>query len=145
MKRLSFVFEGIYGKDKGLGGVWANNQITNANILCPLCFINVHMNKYEYLKRIYNLDVWRIDTTLIDNTWHIDPNMINDSKFYGANAEDYLYCEESVHPRALKLFTINVRNLHYLQYLEANIDFRLTPVNQINRIIHDKWHSKRFI
>lgn len=139
LKRLSFVFDGICGKDRGLGGVWANNQINNINTLWPICFDSWGLVNNEYLKFIYEFDVWRIDTSLISNTWYLDPNLINDANVYGVHAADYLYCENTIHPSALKLFTFVVRDICFFSYEKPKINFKLNPVDDINRIIKNKW------
>ena len=139
LKRLSFVFDGICGKDRGLGGVWANNQINKVTRLWPICFDNYGLDNYEYLRFIYEFDVWSIDTSLINNTWYLDPNLIDDANVHGVYAADYLYCENTIHPSALKLFTFDVRDFCFFNFELPKINFKLNPVDDINRIIKNKW------
>jgi len=140
-KRLSIATEGICGKEKGLGGVWANNQIQSVNRLWPICFDSYGLDNYEYLRFIYEFDVWRIDTSLISNTWYLDPNLINDASAHGVYAADYLYCENTIHPSALKLFTFDVRDFCFFNFELPKINFKLAPVDDINRIIKNKWET----
>jgi hypothetical protein len=58
---------------------------------------------------LYRYDVWQIDTKLIDNIWYLDPNLKDENDGSG-DATDYLYCENTVHPRALKLFTFTIND-----------------------------------
>ena len=137
--RLSFATEGICGIEKGLGGVWANNQMKNVNHLWPICYDSWGLDNNEYLKFIYEFDVWRIDTSMVNNVWYLDPNLINDPESRGGGADDYLYCENAVHPRALKLFTLSVNDYRYL-FEDGNLDeFKLEPVDVINNFIRHKW------
>ena len=141
--RLSFATEGICGIDKGLGGVWANNQMNRIEKLWPICFDSWGLDKSEYLKFIYQMDVWRIDTTKVGNIWHLDPNLLDDPYARGGEANEYLYCENTVHPSALKLFTLSVNDYRFL-YENENLDeFHLNPVDEINKFIHFKWGSKK--
>lgn len=141
LERLSLVFEGICGIDKGLGGVWANNQINRIAHLWPICYDSWGLNKIEYLDLIKCMDVWRIDTTMINNTWYLDPNLINGTERSGS-ADDYLYCENTVHPCALKLFNFSVNEYRFLYEDKYNIEFSLKPVYRINEILYDKWKRK---
>ena len=115
-KRLSIATEGICGIEKGLGGVWANNQMKKVNQLWPVCFDSwdCHSDQ-EYLEMIYQFDVWQIDTYAISNIWYLDPNIIDHVNLVGSgDASDYLYCENTIHPRALKLFTFLVNDYKFL-------------------------------
>jgi len=143
LKRMSFVKEGICGTDWGLGGVWVNNQIKKINQLWPICFDSWGLNLNQYLKFIQEFDVWRIDTSLINNTWYVDPNLIDEPFSRSGEAEDYLYCEHTVHPRALKLFTISIDEKRCLLNQGFNNEFKLIPVNKINELIKYKWWSKK--
>jgi hypothetical protein len=144
LHRLSFVFNGICGIDKGLGGVWANNQMKRITQLWPICYDSWGLNNIEYLDMIKCADVWRIDTSLINNTWYLDPNLIYGAERSG-NADDYLYCENTVHPRALKLFKFSVNECRFLYQDKYNIDFSLKPVDRINDIIFNKWRKKKIV
>jgi hypothetical protein len=142
LKRLGFATEGICGIEKGLGGVWANNQMRKVADLWPICFDIIDCwTKEESLKLFYEFDIWRIDTTVINNVWYLDPNLIDDPYSRNGEARDYLYCENTVHPRALKLFTLSVNDYRYL-YEDGNIDeFKLNPVDKINDFIDFKWRE----
>ena len=49
------------------------------------------------------------------------------------------HCENAVHPRALKLFTLSVNDYRYL-YEDGNLyEFKLEPVDVINNFIRHKW------
>jgi hypothetical protein len=138
-KRLSIATEGICGKEKGLGGVWANNQMKRVNYLWPICFDSWDCRSHEdYLKMLYRYDVWQIDTNLIDNIWYLDPNLIDGSEGSG-DATDYLYCENTIHPRALKLFTFTINDYKFLYEDKFNVEFNLDPVEKINNFIKAKY------
>ncbi len=138
-KRLSIATEGICGKEKGLGGVWANNQIKRVNHLWPICFDSWDCDSHEsYLKMLYKYDVWQIDTKLIDNIWYLDPNLIEGNDGSG-DATDYLYCENTIHPRALKLYTFTINDYKFLYEDKFNVEFSLDPVENINNFIKTKW------
>lgn len=143
LNRMSFVKEGICGIEWGLGGVWANNQMKNINQLWPICFDSWGLDQNEYFQFIHKFDVWRIDTSLINNTWYIDPNLIYEPFSRSGEAEDYLYCEHTVHPRALKLFTFSVNESTYYLNKGINNEFKLISVNDINDIIRYKWWNKK--
>jgi len=137
--RLSFATEGICGIEKGLGGVWANNQMNRIEKLWPFCFDSWGMDKSQYLKFIYEMDIWRIDTTKVNNIWYLDPNLIDDPHSRGGEANEYLYTENTIHPNALKLFTLSVNDYRFL-YENENLDeFRLNPVHEINKFLEHKW------
>ena len=141
-KRLSFATEGICGIDKGLGGVWANNQIKNVRTLWPICFDSWDCDSdQEYLEMLYQFDIWHIDTFLIDNIWYLDPNLIDGIEGSG-DASDYLYCENTVPPHALKLFTLSINDYRFLYEDKRNIEFNLEPVDKINEFISFKWEKR---
>jgi hypothetical protein len=145
LKRLSIATEGICGIDKNLGGVWANNQIKRIKDLWPICFDSwdCHTSQ-EYLEMLYQFDVWQIDTSLVDNRWYLDPNIINDVDLVGSgDASDYLYCENTVHPRALKLFTFSINDYKFLYEDKRNVEFVLEPVEKINEFISYKWKKNK--
>ena len=144
-KRLSIATEGICGIEKGLGGVWANNQMKKVNQLWPVCFDSwdCHSDQ-EYLEMIYQFDVWQIDTYAISNIWYLDPNIIDHVNLVGSgDASDYLYCENTIHPRALKLFTFLVNDYKFLYEDKRNIEFELNPVEKINEFISYKWNRNK--
>ena len=141
-KRLSFALEGICGIEKGLGGVWANNQMKRVNQLWPICYDSWGLSEWEYLDFIRNFDVWRIDTSVISNTWYLDPNLIYGAERSG-DASDYLYCENTVHPSALKLFTFSINDCKYWYEDRVNIEFNLNPVDKINDFIDAKWKKRK--
>ena len=141
-KRLSFALEGICGKDRGLSGVWANNQMKRVNQLWPICYDSWGLNDREYLEFIKCFDVWQIDTSVISNTWYLDPNLIDGAERSG-DVSDYLYCENTVHPRALKLFTFSINDCKYLYEDKVNIEFNLNPVDNINDFINTKWKTRK--
>jgi hypothetical protein len=142
LNRVSFVKEGICGVDWGLGGVWANNQIRKINQLWPICYDSWGLNLHQYLKFIQEFDVWQIDTSLINNTWYVDPNLIDEPFSRSGEAEDYLYCEYTIHPRALRLFTIFIDEKRCLENKEFNNEFKLIPEKKINELIRYKWMNK---
>jgi len=145
-KRLSIATEGICGIEKSLGGVWANNQMKRINKLWPVCFDSWDCGSDRaYLEMLYRFDVWQIDTSAIDNTWYLDPNLIDDEGLLGSgDASDYLYCENTVHPSALKLFTFSINDYKFLYEDKRNIEFNLEPVYKINEFISVKWKKNLF-
>lgn len=138
-KRLSIATEGICGKEKGLGGVWANNQMKRVKHLWPICFDSWDCRSHEdFLKMLYRYDVWQIDTKQIDNIWYLDPNLMDGSEGSG-DATDYLYCENTIHPSALKLFTFTINDYKFLYEDKFNVEFNLDPVEKINNFIKAKY------
>ena len=138
--RLSYATEGIGGKDKGLGGVWVNNQMRRIHDLWPVWIDRIWdcYSDIDYLQLLYSYDVWRIDTRLVDNPWYLDPNLMEEregSEF----ARDYLYCEKSIHPLALKLFTFKLDDYTFLYRDKWKAKFELEPVENINLFINHKW------
>jgi hypothetical protein len=87
---------------------------------------------------LYRYDVWQIDTKRIDNIWYLDPNLIDGSEGSG-DATDYLYCENTIHPRALKLFTFTINDYKFLFEDQFNVEFNLDPVEKINNFIKAKY------
>ena len=143
LKRLSIATEGICGIEKGLGGVWANNQMKRVNQLWPVCFDSWDCRSdMDYLEMLYQFDIWQIDTSCIDNIWYLDPNIIDDVVGSG-DASDYLYCENTVHPGALKLFTLSINDYKFLYEDKRNIEFVLEPVEKINEFISYKWRQNK--
>ncbi len=138
LNRLNIATEGICVRDKGLGGVWANNQIRNVNNLWPVWFDtwDCHTDM-DYLEMLYQFNVWRIVTAVIKNTWYLDPNLIDGLEGSG-DASDYLYCENTVHPAALHLFTLSINDYKILYEGKYNVVFELLPVNKTNECISFK-------
>jgi hypothetical protein len=83
-------------------------------LLWPICFDSWGLNLNQYLKFIQEFDVWRIDTSLINKTCYLDPNLIAEPFSRSAEAEVYLYCEHTLHSCALKLFTISIDENRWL-------------------------------
>lgn len=143
LKRLSFVKEGICGIDKGLAGVWANNQMTKVEDLFPICFDHYGLDEFEYLSFIERFDLWCIDTSISENEWYVDPNLIRDKGARTGKETDYVYTENTIHPGALKLFNIRVNDYRFLYKKVVKINFSLVPVNEINEIIEFKWGKRK--
>ena len=74
--RLNYVKEGIWGKEQGTAGVWANNGMRNIHTLWPVWIDSWDLSDAEgYLDLFTQYDIWRIDTSSIGNQWYVDPNM----------------------------------------------------------------------
>lgn len=142
-KRLNIAFTGLWGKEKGTGGVWANNQIDKSNHLWPICYDSWGLSEKECMDLYYQYDVWRIDTHAIPNKWYLDPNLIYSPAERPGSASDYLYTEFTVPPVALKLFTITLREYGYLLN-EFKCKISLVPVDNINDIIYHKWKKNKY-
>jgi len=144
--RMNYALEGIWGKDNGSAGVWANNQMKDIDRLWPMpidswdfCFGN--LGEWWHLKMYYCYDVWRIDTTLFDAEWYVDPVMTkSEAAAYGLFPDDYVYTENSVPPHALKVFTFDMRDYSYycINGKGSSKSFYLNPVSEINEFIDYK-------
>ena len=142
LDRMSYILNGICGIDKGLYGVWANNQIGNINRLWPIAIDSWDCNtRFDFLKMYYGFDVWRIDTSVIDNIWYVDPNLMHEH--WGGSPSDYLYTENSIHPRGLKLFTFLFNDYRFLYEEKKDVEFSLVPEKKINDFIFSKWRSNK--
>lgn len=124
--RLSIYLYGLYGKDKGTGGVWANRQIDRLTRAYPILLDGFQWGRYGYQDGLGSYDVWWIDTTKLHNNWFLDPNMQDCPDFY--NGKDYVYTEKSIPPFALTLFNIEVDGVHLYLYPEEGVKFKLIPV-----------------
>ena len=134
-KRLNITLNGLYGKDQGNPGVWANNQMENIFNLYPVNIDGFGMSLKEILEWVLSFDVWRIDTHAFEAQWYVDPNhMLTD--YY--QKEKWVFTESSVPPHALKLFHFNINEFTFL-FKEANeVEFWLEPHKETNRIIEYK-------
>lgn len=131
-KRANIAKEGLYGPEKGYAGVWANVYQGN-----PYRWFPITLDSWEYYdeKESRNLigcyDVWRIDTTMIDNKWYIDPNMSEIEVF---DLSKVLFTPAGVPGKALKLF-----HMHFnYEIMYMHHDFRigeLKPFKLINDYI----------
>jgi|GEM_PF-1282447 len=124
--RLSIYLYGLFGKDKGTGGVWANRDLHRLSRAYPIVLDGFEWGRYEYADGLESYDVWRIDTTKLHNKWYLDPNMQDAPGFY--DGRDYVYTEKSIPPFALKLFNIKVDAVHLYLYPCEQIRFELIPV-----------------
>ena len=84
--------------------VFANNHGKKITLFYPFCleiyndtFRNENLIKYDY---------WRIDTTLFDADWYIDPNMKNGPKEYMEDNQDYIATESRIPKYAMDLFEV---------------------------------------
>ena len=131
-KRVNIAKEGLYGPEKGHAGVWVNVYQGNPYRWFP---ITLDLWDCKDLKESRNLigcyDVWRIDTTMIDNKWYIDPNMFDFEVF---DLSKVLFTPAGVPGRALKLF-----HMHFnYEIMYKHQDFRigeLKPFKLINDYI----------
>jgi len=144
LKRLNIVKEGLYGKDKGHGGVWANIYQRNPLRMWPI-HIDTHFWGDQDLHwslqyRIYIgcYDVWRIVTRRIDNKWYYDPNIIGEVE----DPSKYLYTPTSVSGKALQLFHIEL-DMDIFNDYEAFIIGNLKPHKMINDFIRFTHMRKR--
>lgn len=139
-KRLSIVLEGLHGSDKGLRGVWANNQLENIFRLYPMTIDAIGMDNIDLLHWIYSHDVWRIDTTAFNATWYIDPNfMLTEGEYI----REYVFTESSVPPHALKLYRFNLDEYNFLYVNRLKLNFSLDPVKEVNELLNHQRYRKR--
>jgi len=122
-QRISIYLYGLYGVDKGRGGVWANSDLNSLTLAYPFVFDGLERPQSELFKLIEEYDVWRIDTRMINNKWYIDPNMQDVDGW--CDGRKYLYTEISVPPTALKLFSIKIDYFQTYLYKNEPVKFRL--------------------
>jgi len=147
-KRLNIAKEGLYGKDKGHGGVWANVYQRNVLNLWPIPIdswdwsmigISGLVTDLVYKMMIQYYDVWRIDTSKIKNKWYLDSNL------QAGEVKDlskYLYTPTSVSGKALQLFHIELD----MDVFNDHGDFiigNLLPVKLVNDFIRMSHRRKR--
>lgn len=134
-KRLNIALNGLYGKDRGTQGVWANNQMENVFRLYPINLDGYGMSLKEILLWLSGMDVWRIDTRAFDATWYIDPNHM--LTHYDMK-ENWVFTESSVPPHALKLFHFNINEYEFLYNQAVDGEGWLEPNKETNRLIEYK-------
>jgi hypothetical protein len=131
--------EGIWGVGQGTNGVWANNGMGNIHALWPVWMDSWGLSDSQgYLDLFMQYDIWRIDTSLIDNPWYVDPNMADQFEGWDRRME-YLYTDKGVHPRALTLFGFYIDEEKYLCGDSRRAPFCLVKQNRINDFIRYKW------
>lgn len=84
--------------------IFANNLGKKIKLFYPFC-----IERYDGSFREGNLikyDYWRIDTTLIDVEWYIDPNMRNGPKEFMENEQDYIVTDCRIPKYAIDLFEV---------------------------------------
>lgn len=93
--------------------VFANNKLDCFGMMYPFC-IDFHCDYTEY-------SFWRIDTSLLNVDWFIDPNMRNDLNILTGKAHNYVCSLQSIPNYALKLFHVNpFRLLHEEPFIRHN-------------------------
>ena len=131
-KRANIAKEGLYGPDKGHAGVWANKYQGNPYRWFPITLDLWECNGEKDDRSLIGCyDVWRVDTTMIDNKWYIDPNM---SDVEVVDIRNCLFTPAAVSSKALKLFHMEFN--YEIMYMHN--DFRigeLKPFKLINDYI----------
>lgn len=86
--------------------VFANNQSVDLESFFPFVLYGV-CEAYTYYGAPYSApdhDIWRIDTSLCDAQWFIDPNMINE---YRTGPRSWYICtRENIPPAALRRYRV---------------------------------------
>ena len=103
--RKSIMKKGLISSLSEHNCVFANNQSVNIDLFYPFC-VNIYydrINEEDYLE----YDYWRIDTSKIQATWYIDPNLSNGPREYMGKNENFIVTETSIPPNALKLYRID--------------------------------------
>jgi hypothetical protein len=125
-KRISIYLYGLYGKDKGTRGIWANRNIDRLNNIYPIILDGYEWGKEGYADGLESYDIWRIDTKLSENRWYIDPNMLDMNGFCDTN--NFVYTENSILPNALKLFNVSIDRVHLYLNPNESVKFKLFQV-----------------
>ncbi len=128
-QRISIYLYGLYGKDKGRGGVWANRDLYRIGRSYPFVIDGFGWDQDQFIEEVEGYDVWRIDTSKLNNKWYLDPNMQDLPELF--DGEDYLYTENSIPAFALRLFTIKIDPVHFYLYRKEKVKFDLIPVEVI--------------
>jgi len=141
-KRLNIALRGLYGKDQGTQGVWANNQMENIFQLYPINIDGFGMSVNEILEWVLSFDVWRIDTCAFNVQWYIDPNhMLTDYDM----KEKWVFTENSVPPHALKLYHFNINEYEFLYNQAVDGEGWLESSKEINRLIEYKRVQRKLV
>lgn len=94
--------------------VFAHSNILNFNYLYP-CFMDIWSPKYgveDYGYKFAEYSFWRIDTSLLDFKWYVDPIMQSDFDVYfdwtlEHNPSNYVCTPNSIPNYALKNFKVD--------------------------------------
>ena len=139
-KRMNIAREGLFGRDMGNGGVWANVYQS-----CPFWWFPITLDLYDCRDELSSrmlvgyYDVWRIDTTKVVNRWYIDPNMCLGEV---RDLSKYLYTPDSVSGKALQLFHMEL-DMDLLQEYNVYRLAPLQPMKQVNDYIRFVHRRKR--
>jgi hypothetical protein len=114
---LSIAEQGLIGKKENL--VFAHNNLRLLEDSYPYFIDCYDFMMYRDIKpkeffSVY--EYWRIDTSLLDFDWFIDPYMVEDISVYCsrfASVENFICTPNNIPPHALKLF-----NFVYSRYLD---------------------------
>jgi hypothetical protein len=139
-KRMNIAKEGLFGKDMGNGGVWANVYQRNPYGWFPICLDLYDCRdalSAEMLIGYY--DVWRIDTTKIKNIWYNDEKLMEGEVNYLSKA---LYTPDTVSGKALQLFHMDLDKDMLYDY-KVNWLAPLIPMKTINNYIRFTHRRRR--
>lgn len=140
--RMNIAKEGLFGRDMGNGGVWANVYQSNAFNWFPVCldvWDLLGRESWEYVYLVEKYDVWRIDTHRIKNKWYIDPNMLEGEV---KDLSKVLYTPDTVPGRALQLFHMQWDKDLWYDHDIAKLA-PLIPFRKINEFIRFTHRRKR--
>jgi hypothetical protein len=139
--RMNIAKEGLFGKDMGNAGVWANIYQSNPYGWYPIK-LDLLWDCRDDLSAIIllgNYDVWRIDTTKIKNKWYFDPNMLRGEV---KDLKKVLYTPDSIPGKALKLFHMELDKDILYDYKAYRLA-ELMPYKKINDFIRYTHRRKR--
>jgi len=109
---LSIASEGlICDKDYA---VFAHNNVQDFNALFPYIFTSklswMGCEEHDKFNALLRFSFWRIDTSLVDGEWYVDPNMERDLhrvRGLKVTSSNFVCTLVNVPPAALKLFQID--------------------------------------
>ena len=147
LKIFSVARQGILREYNHYGSaVFAHNKLVSLSSFYPFCIDGA----FEWGQPLHDLTpsawfrscgFWRIDTSVLDCKWYIDPNLKDGGHFGSGTAINFICTPYDIPPYALKYFEFNMESyIMDLPKLLHQKDYRLhvkylKPVDEVNEWI----------